>query len=112
MVTCTLTYRIDPAKLDAFEAYARAWVALVPRFGGVHHGYFLPHEGPSDIAYAMFSFPSLAAYEAYRSESAEDTDCKRAYALAARTGCIRSYERSFTRPVLEGSIEGLGGPEA
>ena len=107
MVTCTLTYRIDPARLEAFEAYARAWIALVPRFGGVHHGYFLPHEGPSDVAHAAFSFPSLAAYEQYRTASRSDADCRAAYDLAERTGCIRSYERSFTRPVLEGSLAGL-----
>ena len=107
MITCTLTYRIDPAKLDVFEAYARAWIALVPRFGGVHHGYFLPHEGPNDVAHAAFSFPSLAAYEQYRHASRNDEDCRAAYAFAERTGCIRSYEHSFTRPVLEGSLEGL-----
>ena len=38
MITCTLTYRIDPYQVDAFEAYAKAWVWLVPKFGGVHHG--------------------------------------------------------------------------
>ena len=107
MITCTLRYVLDPSKLDAFEAYARAWIALVPRFGGTHHGYFLPHEGPNDVAFAMFSFPSLAAYEQYRAASADDADCRAAYALAERTGCIRSHERSFTRPVLDGSLDGL-----
>ena len=107
MITCTLRYVLDPARLDAFELYARAWIALVPRFGGTHHGYFLPHEGPNDVAFAMFSFPSLAAYEEYRTASANDADCRAAYALAERTGCIRSYERSFTRPVLDGSLDGL-----
>ena len=107
MITCTLRYVLDPDKLDAFEAYARAWIALVPRFGGTHHGYFLPHEGANDVAWAMFSFPSLAAYEAYREASVEDEDCARAYAFARETGCIRSYERSFTRPVLDGSLDGL-----
>ena len=102
MITCTLRYRIDPYKLDDFEAYARMWLPLVARFGGVHHGYFLPHEGPNDVAYAMFSFDSLAAYESYRRLSAEDPDCAAAYAHAERTRCIVSYERSFTRPLLAG----------
>ena len=105
MVTCTLRYTIDPRKLDAFEAYARVWIALVNRMGGTHHGYFLPHEGPNNIAHAMFSFASLAAYETYRGQMADDPDCQRAYALAEETGCILSYERSFTRPVLDGSLE-------
>jgi hypothetical protein len=61
MVTCFLEYRIDPSKLDAFEEYGRTWLSLVEHFGGTHHGYFLPHEGASDRAIALFSFPSLAA---------------------------------------------------
>lgn len=107
MITCTLRYVVDPDKLDAFEAYACAWIALVPRFGGTHHGYFLPHEGPNDVAHAMFSFPSLAAYEEYRKASADDADCRAAYEMARASACIRSYERSFTRPVLDGSLDGL-----
>ncbi len=103
MITCSLTYVIDPSKLDAFEAYARAWIHLVNRMGGTHHGYWLPHEGASDIAYAQFSFPSLAAYEDYRHRMAGDPECQAAYAHAQATGCIRRYDRSFTRPVLEGA---------
>jgi len=100
MITCYLTYEIDPAKTADFEAYARMWLALVPRFGGTHHGYFLPHESANDLAVALFSFPSLAAYEAYRVASAEDPDCQRAYRHALETGCIRRYDRRFLRPVL------------
>jgi hypothetical protein len=48
-------------KLADFEAYGAMWLDLMPRFGGIHHGYFLPSEGTSDVALAMFSFPSLAA---------------------------------------------------
>jgi NIPSNAP len=63
MITCHLRYTIDPYKRDEFEAYGRMWIPLVNRFGGIHHGYFLPHEGANNIAYALFSFPSLAEYE-------------------------------------------------
>ena len=109
MITCTLRYVIDPNQVDTFETYAKAWIYLVNRFGGTHHGYWLPHEGPSNIAHAAFSFPSLAAYETYRAEIAEDAECQRTFDLAARTGCILSYDRSFTRPVLDGaSPEELG----
>ncbi|GEB95921.1 NIPSNAP family protein [Microbacterium lacticum] len=45
MITCVVTYTIDPAKTREFEAFARAWMDLVGRHGGVHHGYFLPSEG-------------------------------------------------------------------
>ena len=103
MITCTLTYRIDPYQVDAFETYAKVWIHLVNRMGGQHHGYFLPHEGASDVAWAMFSFPSLTAYEAYRKEMATDPECQAAYAFAQKNRCIRSYDRTFTRPVLNGA---------
>jgi hypothetical protein len=32
-VTCHLRYEIDPARLDAFERFARRWIALVERSG-------------------------------------------------------------------------------
>jgi hypothetical protein len=57
---------IDAAKIDAFERFARRWMELVNLHGGTHHGYFLPAEGASDKALALFSFPSLAAHEQYR----------------------------------------------
>ena len=101
MVTCYLRYVIDPYKLDDFEAYARLWIPLVERMGGTHHGYFLPHEGPNTIAIALFSFPNLAAYEEYRARIPADEGCQAALALAERTRCIVSYERSFMRPIFD-----------
>jgi hypothetical protein len=100
MVTCYLRYTIYPRKLADFEEYGRRWIGLVNRLGGTHHGYFFPHEGPNNIAVALFSFPSLAEYERYREQILTDPDCKAAIELAERTGCIHSYERSFMRPVL------------
>jgi hypothetical protein len=63
MIACYLRYVIDLYKLEAFEEYARLWIPIVNRMGGTHHGYFLPSEGANNIAVALFSFPSLAAYE-------------------------------------------------
>ncbi|MEQ8403017.1 MAG: NIPSNAP family protein [Roseitalea porphyridii] len=102
MITCFLRYEIDPDKIDDFEHYGRLWITLVERFGGKHHGYLLPAEGESDIAYASFTFDSLASYEDYRTRSFDDADCRAAFDFARRTGCIRRYERSFLRPVTEG----------
>jgi hypothetical protein len=101
MVTCYLRYTLDPFKLPEFEQYARMWIPLVNRFGGQHHGYFMPHEGANNIAVALFSFPSLAAYEDYRHKMANDPECAEAYAFADRTKCILHYERSFMRPVFD-----------
>jgi hypothetical protein len=101
MVTCFLRYVIDPAKIAEFEHYGKRWIPLVNRFGGVHHGYFMPSEGANNIALALFSFPSLAAYETYRESSVHDPECQAAFAYARETQCIVSYERSFFRPVFE-----------
>jgi hypothetical protein len=109
MITCYLRYVIDPYKLAEFEAYAKLWIPLVNRMGGIHHGYFLPGEGPNNIAVALFSFPSLAAYEAYRERIPGDPGCREALALADRTRCIVSYQRSFMRPVLD---TGCGRPDS
>ena len=100
MVTCYLRYIIDPYKLKEFEHYGTIWIPLVEKFGGTHHGYFLPSEGASDIALAMFSFPSLAKYEEYRIKSFDDPECQAAFKYAEETRCFLSYERSFFRPVF------------
>ncbi len=101
MVTCYLRYVIDPYKIEDFEKYAKMWIPLVNKFGGKHHGYFLPHEGANNIALALFSFASLAAYEEYRRKIKTDSKCRAAFAFAEKTRCIVSYERSFMRPVFE-----------
>ncbi|MEA5564951.1 NIPSNAP family protein [Anabaena sp. UHCC 0399] len=106
MITCYLRYVIDPDKISDFEAYGLMWIPLVEKFGGKHHGYFLPHEGANNIALALFSFPSLAAYERYRIDSQHDPACHEAYEFARQTKCIISYERSFMRPVL-GDVNNL-----
>jgi hypothetical protein len=77
------------------------WIRLVNKLVGTHHGYFLPHEGANNIGYALFAFPSLAAYEEYRGKMALDEECQEAYKFADETKCILSYERSFMRPVFE-----------
>ena len=100
MITCYLRYTLDPYRIAEFEHYAKLWIPLVTAFGGTHHGYFLPSEGANNIALALFSFPSLAQYERYRTASMEDEACQAAFRYAEQTRCILHYERSFMRPVL------------
>jgi hypothetical protein len=107
MITCYVAYEIDPDQAADFEIYARAWIPLVERFGGTHHGYFLPQEGANDFAVALFSFASLADYERYRQDSAADPDCQAAFCFAQEKGLVRRYERSFMKPVLEGDLAPL-----
>jgi uncharacterized protein (DUF1330 family) len=101
MVTCYIKYIIDPNKVEQFEQYAKMWIPLVAKFGGQHHGYFLPSEGANNVALALFSFPSLAAYEIYRNDSFEEQECMAAFQFAKETNCVLSYERSFFRPVFD-----------
>ena len=101
MITCLVKYEIDPYQIPAFEDYSRLWIRLVTRMGGLHHGYFLPAEGANNIAYCLFSFPSLSDYERYRKEAEVDTECVLAVNTATEKKFIVSYERTFLRPVLE-----------
>lgn len=101
MITCVVEYTIDPDKIEPFERFARAWIELVNRHGGEHHGYFLPSEGASDRALALFSFPSLAAYEQYRTRFGVDPDFIAADKIRDDSQCVLRYERSFMRPVLQ-----------
>lgn len=99
MITCVLEYRIDWTKQAEFEAWCRMWLELIPEFGGIHHGYFLPSEGHSDIALGLFSFRSLAEYEAYRIKAKSHLGALSADQYEAKTGCVRSWDRRFFTPL-------------
>ena len=62
----------------------------------------MPSEGASDVAYALFTFPSLAAYEEYRQQFGRDPDFNAADRIRDESGCVLRYERTFLRPLLEG----------
>ncbi|MET9925160.1 MULTISPECIES: NIPSNAP family protein [unclassified Streptomyces] len=99
MITCVVKYVIDPAKTEAFERFGRRWMTLVDAHGGTHHGYYLPAEGASDEALALFSFPSLAAYEKYRGLFGRHPDFIVADRIRDKSGCVLRYERTFMRPL-------------
>ena len=101
MITCHIRYVLDPTKMEEFERYAKSWIALVNKLGGVHHGYLLPSEGANNIALASFSFPSLTDYAAYRTRVFSDSECLAASKYGEETRCFLSYERTFFRPVFE-----------
>lgn len=109
MISCVVHYEIDPAKIAAFERFAKAWIYLVNKHGGRHHGYFLPSEGASDRALALFSFDSLAAYERYRTLFGVDPEFVEADRIRDESGCVRRYDRSFMRPLLPEDGDGLPG---
>jgi hypothetical protein len=98
-VTCCIRYVLDPFKREAFETYARNWGTIIPRCGGDLLGYFMPHEGTNNIAQALISFESLAAYEAYRARLKADPEGRANFEFAQRERFILSEERSFLRAV-------------
>jgi hypothetical protein len=100
MITCHVRYVIDPEKIADFERFASRWITLVNASGGTHHGYFLPGEGANNIALALFSFPSLAEYERYRTKFGVDPEFIEADKIRDESRCVISYERSFFRPLL------------
>jgi len=117
LITCFLRYAIDPDKLADFEQYARTWMNLIERFGGTHHGYFVPEEtpasaafsfpgigeeGPKNVAIALFTFPTIEAYDAYREKVAKDAECHTATARYEATRPFTKYERTFMRAVARG----------
>ncbi|MEX0759082.1 MAG: NIPSNAP family protein [Tistlia sp.] len=98
-VTCCIRYQLDPFKRALFERYAEAWAGIIPRCGGRLHGYFLPHEGTNDIATALISFDSLAAYEGYRARLRSDPEGAANFRFAESERFILREERSFLRAV-------------
>ena len=98
-VTCCIRYQLDPFKRDAFEAYAQNWTGIIQRCGGDLLGSFLPHEGTNDIAIALISFESLAAYEAYRARLKADSEGAANFRFAEQERFILPEERTFLRPI-------------
>jgi NIPSNAP protein len=98
-VTCCIRYTLDPFQRDAFESYAREWLSIIPACGGELLGYFMPHEGTNNIALALISFESLAAYEAYRTRLKTDERAVANFRFAEAARFILAEERTFLRRV-------------
>ena len=98
-ITCCIEYHIDPFQRAAFADYARNWLSIIPACGGDLLGYWLPHEGTNDIALALISFESLAAYEAYRARLKTDPAGAANFAMAQDKRFILSERRTFLEPV-------------
>lgn len=114
MITCFIRYTLNPEKLAEFELYAKTWMRLIEKYGGTHHGYFVPGEappsapfsfaavgedGPTNIGVALFSFPSVTAYEAYRREVRTDPECLAITRIRDESQCFTKYERTFLRAI-------------
>ncbi|MBI1406778.1 MAG: NIPSNAP family protein [Caulobacter sp.] len=98
-IICCIRYVIDPFQAEAFEAYARNWLEIIPACGGDLIGYFMPQEGTDNIAQAMIGFDSLAAYEAYRARLKTDPAGAANFRMAREHRFILSEQRTFLRQV-------------
>jgi hypothetical protein len=98
-VTVFIRYQIDPFKRALFEDYARRWLSIIPKCGGDLLGYWMPHEGTNNIAFALITFDSLAAYEAYRATLRSDAEGAANFAFAEDNKLILAEERTFLRAV-------------
>lgn len=105
MITCVIHYIVAPDKTAEFEQFGQEWMRLVSKHGGQHHGYFLPAEGASDQALALFSFGSLADYERYRTLFGKDPEFIAADRIRDESGCVLRYDRTFMRPMLPSMLE-------
>ncbi len=98
-ITVFIRYQIDPFKRAMFEQYARRWLAIIPRCGGDLVGYWMPHEGTNNIAFALISFENLAEYEDYRARLRADGEAKANFSFAEENKFIFAEERTFLRKV-------------
>jgi hypothetical protein len=99
-LTCFIRYQIDPFQREAFQKYAETWSTIIPRCGGRLVGYFLPHEGTNDVAWALISFESLAAYETYRARLKSDAEARANFAFAQSKRLVLREERTFLEAIL------------
>jgi hypothetical protein len=98
-VTVFIRYQIDPFKRTMFEKYSKNWLSIIPRCGGGLLGYWMPHEGTNNIAFALISFDSLAAYESYRARLRTDKEGMANFNFAEENKLILAEERTFLRQV-------------
>jgi hypothetical protein len=89
--------------LAEFEAYAARPGSASSSDCGTHHGYFLPSEGASNIAYCLFSFPSLADYESYRHIALTDPEST-ALVESGAEEIHRQLRAQFPAPVAALSV--------
>ncbi|MDP1869522.1 MAG: NIPSNAP family protein [Bradyrhizobium sp.] len=98
-ITVFIRYQIDPFKRAMFEQYSKNWLTIIPKCGGDLQGYWMPHEGTNNIAFALISSKSLAAYESYRMRLRADPEGVANFALAEENRFILAEERTFLRKV-------------
>jgi len=97
MYTLCIRYTLDPNRIAHFRSYVEAELDAIRRSGGKIVGYFLPTDfaGPTNEAYGLIDFLSLASYEQYRRALAADSAHKKNVSELERSGAIVAMHRSI-----------------
>ena len=91
--------RAFPRGFRSGAAIGATWPAS-SAVGGAHPTpQRVPHEGTNNIAHALISFESLAAYEAYRARLKADKAGMDNFRFAETARFILNEERTWLRPV-------------
>lgn len=97
MYTLCIRYTLDPNRLQHFRTYVERELEAIRNAGGAKVGYWLPtdYAGPTNIAYGLIDFQTLASYEQYRGVLASDPLHKRNADALVGSGVILNMERSI-----------------
>jgi NIPSNAP len=105
MYTLCIRYTLDPNRVKHFRAYVEHELAAIRNAGGKIVGYWLPTDfaGPTNIAYGLIDFPTLALYEQYRQALADDPLHQRNVDELVRNGAVINMERSIIERCGDGN---------
>ena len=103
MLTLCIRYSINPNKMADFKAYVAAELRPIRQSGGDTIGYFLPTDfaGPTNEAFGLVRFPTLAAYEEYRQKLKNDLEHQKNVARLEQSGSVLALHRSILQQVGE-----------
>lgn len=104
MFTICIRYTLDPNRLEHFKTYVENELEAIRTSGGKIVGYWLPTDfaGPTNIAYGLIDFLTLASYEQYRNALANDALHQRNVEDLTRSGAIIAMERSIIERCTDG----------
>ena len=90
--------------MKPFKGYVEHELEAIRNAGGKIVGYWLPTDfaGPTNIAYGLIDFLTLASYEQYRKALADDPLHQRNADELTRSGAVLNMERSIIERCRDG----------
>jgi hypothetical protein len=104
MYTLCIRYTLDPNRLKHFRDYVDHELEAIRNANGKIVGYWTPTDfaGPTNIAYGLIDFQTLASYEEYRKALAADPLHQHNADELIRSGAVLSMERSIVERCDDG----------